>query len=321
MDNIDISILVPVYNSEDYIEECLDSLVKQSLDNYEIVVLDDGSTDNSALIINKYANAYSNVYAYHQTNSGIVQARCKLLQLARGNYVGWVDSDDFVDRNMFLELLTLAKEENADISFCNYDFYPSSIKTKKKWYKPYKGVVNWKFLEQNTQQWNKIIKKDLLDKLDMPLIMSKCGEGAYAFAFLFATNIISTDKELYHYRVGHSSLSTNLKNISWYKTNVEKTKRQVEIANQLRLDADMLNYFDYWLIYAQLQLVIVTANCCKREEYQREVANYYKLKPNNNYYTKAVLDNNYGKLKSFVMRKLIPSNYYMGVLITKIALR
>lgn len=321
MDNIDISILVPVYNSKDYIKECLDSLINQTLENYEIIILDDGSTDGSEHIIDKYANTYSNISVYHQENSGIVQARCKLLTLARGKYIGWVDSDDFVDHKMFQELLDLANTNNAEISYCNYDFYPSSIKTKRKWYKPYKGVVNWQLLEQNTQQWNKIIKKDLLDRINMPLIMSECGEGAYAFAFLFAENIISTDRELYHYRVGHTSLSTNLKNIDWYKRNVEKTKKQVQIANRFRLQRDMIRYFDYWLIYAQLQLIIVAANCSKKNEYMLAVKKYKELNPNENSYTKKVLDYNYGKLKSFVMRKLMPSNYYIGSLIAKVALR
>ena len=99
-----ISIIVPVYNVEDYIEECLESLVKQTYKNLEIILIDDGSTDNSGEICDDYVLKDTRIKCFHQINQGVGAARNKGLEVAEGELIGFVDPDDYCDLEMFLEM-------------------------------------------------------------------------------------------------------------------------------------------------------------------------------------------------------------------------
>lgn len=94
-----ITIIVPVYNTENYIETCLKSLISQNLDNFEIICINDGSTDNSFDILNKYAKHYGNIKILSQQNQGVSIARNNGLKIAKGDYVMFVDSDDWIEKN------------------------------------------------------------------------------------------------------------------------------------------------------------------------------------------------------------------------------
>lgn len=115
-----VSIIVPVYNVEKYLAKCLDSLVNQSLQDIEILVVDDGSKDNSALIIDEYATQFPDkIKAFTKENGGLSDARNFGLERASGEYVGFVDSDDYVTTTMFEEMLQLARKHNAKMVICN----------------------------------------------------------------------------------------------------------------------------------------------------------------------------------------------------------
>lgn len=113
-----VSVIVPVYNAEKYLEQCLDSLVAQTLTDIEIILVDDGSADNSAEICKKYLSD-SRVTYFHKENAGAVMARRDGIGLAKGEYIGFVDSDDWVETSMYEIMYTAAKKNNADIVFCN----------------------------------------------------------------------------------------------------------------------------------------------------------------------------------------------------------
>ncbi len=113
-----VSVIVPVYNVEDYLEKCLDSLGKQTLEDIEIIVVDDGSTDGSSSIIDKEASIYPNITALHVPNGGVSKARNIGLEKAGGRYIGFVDSDDYVDSTMFEKMLKRIEETGADIVQC-----------------------------------------------------------------------------------------------------------------------------------------------------------------------------------------------------------
>lgn len=112
-----ISIIVPMYNVEEYIDKCINSLLNQTLKNTEIILIDDGSPDNSGKIADEYAKKYNNIKVVHQKNSGLGPARNTGLLHATGEYVGFVDSDDWVQESMYYNLFRKAKESNADIVF------------------------------------------------------------------------------------------------------------------------------------------------------------------------------------------------------------
>lgn len=113
-----ISIIVPVYNVEDYIEECLESLVKQTYKNLEIILIDDGSTDNSGKICDDYVLKDTRIKCFHQINQGVGAARNKGLEVAEGELIGFVDPDDFCDLGMFQKLYGLMKKMNTSIACC-----------------------------------------------------------------------------------------------------------------------------------------------------------------------------------------------------------
>ena len=96
-----VSVIIPVYNTAPYLRQCLDSVCKQTLQNIEIICINDGSTDNSAEILQQYEEKDSRVCVITQENKGIAVARNIGLQYARGQYIGFVDSDDWIEPNMF----------------------------------------------------------------------------------------------------------------------------------------------------------------------------------------------------------------------------
>ncbi|WP_292010357.1 glycosyltransferase family 2 protein, partial [Chryseobacterium sp.] len=117
---IKVSVIVPVYNVENYLEKCLDSLVKQTLQNIEIVVVNDGSKDNSEIIIQRYAEQYpEKIKAFTKSNGGLSDARNFGIEKSKGDYLGFVDSDDYVTETMFEEMLSLAEKHQAKMVICN----------------------------------------------------------------------------------------------------------------------------------------------------------------------------------------------------------
>ncbi len=120
--HLTVSILVPVYNTRRYISRCLDSIVKQDYKYTQVVVIDDGSTDGSYSICQKYATQYSFIEACSRHHQGVVQTRKDLLQCATGDYVLFVDSDDWIECNMLSCMMRLIIEHNADISMCGLHY-------------------------------------------------------------------------------------------------------------------------------------------------------------------------------------------------------
>ncbi|SFN70876.1 Glycosyltransferase involved in cell wall bisynthesis [Chryseobacterium oleae] len=115
-----VSIIVPVYNVENYLAKCLDSLINQSLQEIEIIVVDDGSKDGSGLIIEEYARKFpAKIKAFTKENGGLSDARNFGLEKASGKYIGFVDSDDYVTETMFEEMMQLAEKHNAKMVICN----------------------------------------------------------------------------------------------------------------------------------------------------------------------------------------------------------
>ena len=220
---IKVSVIIPVYNAGKYLCQCLDSVVGQTLKGIEVVCVNDGSTDNSLNVLKNYQKKYGNIKIVDQKNGGVIAARIAGYKVATGEYISWVDADDFADKEMLSKLYEAAIKNDADVVYCNYNFYPSEVINKQKWFNKYNGVVNWKFVMNNTVQWNKIVKKELLDQLDITKLFEIIGEGCYGLVLINAKNIIAIDECLYNYRVGHTSLSSDFKNVKWYKKVAERS--------------------------------------------------------------------------------------------------
>lgn len=113
-----ISIIVPVFNVEAYLEKCVDSVLNQTFIDFEVILVNDGSTDSSGEICDRYANQDERVVVFHQNYKGVSAARNAGVQAARGDYIGFVDSDDYIDQNMFSELYRLCQETGSQIAVC-----------------------------------------------------------------------------------------------------------------------------------------------------------------------------------------------------------
>ena len=122
-----VSIIVPVYNTYNYLNKCLESLVNQTLSDIEIIVVNDGSPDDSEGIIKEYANKYSSIKYYKKKNGGLSSARNFGIKRATGEYIGFVDSDDYVDVTMYEKLYNQAISTNSDIVCCQLTYlYPNN---------------------------------------------------------------------------------------------------------------------------------------------------------------------------------------------------
>ena len=119
-DNPIISVIVPVYNVAEYLNRCLTSLIEQSYPCMEIILVDDGSSDNSGIICDKWSIKYPHVHVIHQENKGVSAARNAGLKIARGEFFGFVDPDDYIDKEMYKTLYEKMKKHNADIGVCTW---------------------------------------------------------------------------------------------------------------------------------------------------------------------------------------------------------
>lgn len=161
-----VSVIVPVYNVELYIEKCLNSLVNQTLQEIEIIVVNDGSTDHSEQIIQKFIEEYPEKIVYlKKENGGLSDARNYALPHAKGEYIAFLDSDDYVEENTYQDMYELAQKEKSDMVECDFYWeYPN--KKKEDIGALYQGKKE--MLEKvRVVAWNKLIKKDLLQKTEI----------------------------------------------------------------------------------------------------------------------------------------------------------
>ena len=323
MQSIDISVIVPIYNKEQYLEQCIDSILAQTKDKLEIVLVDDGSTDASGQIIDRYADAYPQVVAVHQENRGLAGARTAGFLRAGGKYVGWVDADDYIRPDMYQKLYDLAMNDGADLVYCDYAFYPHKVAAKAKWFQEYNGKRDAFFLDKNTSFCFKLFSRQLLADVDLPQLLRKYSELAPIVPMMEAKKICFTREQLYVYRVGQASMSGGSfkGKVQHCQESLENTRRLKEMIKGKSYEKELIPYFDYRYIFALLSLAIVSAVNNEKQTYLDTVAELKRLHFRRNPYTKPLLDRHYGKLKSFVLRYFLTDSYTVARIITKLALK
>ena len=161
-----VSIILPVYNVEKYIKECLDSLVNQSYKNIEIIVVNDGSPDNSQKIIDEYSKEYKEVKSYTKENGGVSSARNLGLDKATGDYVMFVDGDDYVSKDIISKLIEDIKKEKCDIACSDIiKFYEDGKETYYKTNQNYSDNDIKNYIIGDSGPCAKLFKKELFDKV------------------------------------------------------------------------------------------------------------------------------------------------------------
>lgn len=243
--NPEISIIVPVYNSEKYLEECIKSILNQTFADFELILIDDGSDDSSGLICDKYAEKDKRIIVVHQENKGICGARNAGLDIARGKYIGFSDNDDYMHSQMYEYLYTAITGSNSDIACCYCKLvYDDSYKEEKKIRFDYKEVDK-KFMYKNLYSnggndyqymtiWNKLIDRNLFNNVRF---IDEGNEDLFVNNILFnkASKIVFIESELYFWRQHMDSVShrkfneRDLKVIETYLKNYEYLKKYSSI--------------------------------------------------------------------------------------------
>lgn len=231
--SIRISVIVPVFNLEKYIGRCLDSLVAQTYTDIEILVIDDGSQDNSFQIIREYERKYGNIKCIKQKNSGVVAARLSGIAQATGNYIGFVDGDDYVEPDMYELLISNMQKYKADISHCGYQMiFPDGRRKyfyntgEEIWQNNIQGQIDLLCGEKiEPGLVNKLYKRELFDQLEIDRSI-KINEDLLMNYYLFqkANSSIFYDVCKYHYIIRNSSASRQDININKIKDPIKVKK-------------------------------------------------------------------------------------------------
>ena len=319
----DISIIVPVFNAEKYLQQTIDSLLAQTKDNIEIILVNDGSTDGSKDIIIHNCNIHDNITFVDQVNKGVCIARNAGISVAKGKYIGWLDSDDLLKPNALELLYEKMQKENSDYGYYNICFFPKNVSTKKAWYKQYHGIRDWNFIERNSQCTNSLTKRELLDRIHIQYWFEKFNEYGWIMVLLYAEKIVCIDDELYEYRVGHNSASggSYVGKVPKFKNAVELSKQLPEMISGSIYENTLKDYFEYRLIYALILLLIVSSINDDKKTYKEAQIELVDLNYKRNKYTKIILDNNHGKIKSFVLRNIITKCFWLSKIITKTVIK
>ena len=216
-----ISIIVPAYNSEKYIAHCLDSILAQTYQNIEIIIVNDGSKDGTTDIINQYAAEHDRIHAIHQENGGVTRARLNGVAHANGEYIGFVDSDDEIEPDMYELLMNNALKYEADISHCGYamvfpsrvtPYYGTGLLAEQDHRKGLTDLFDGSRIEPGL--WNKLFHKTLFHSLLHDDVMDqsiKINEDLLMNYYLFRESKKSVFEDVckYRYLVHEGSAATS----------------------------------------------------------------------------------------------------------------
>lgn len=217
-----LSIIVPVYNCEQWLERCLTSLISQTFADREIIVVDDGSTDNTAVIVEQFIQKDQTVSIIQKRNGGCASARSAGLQAARGKYVGFVDADDWIATQMYERLISLAAVNNAEIAQVGfYKITPPNKPMKRvsdlDW--PMSGQYFFSGLPERIRQrlllrqpsiWRRIYRKDFLQKwgIDFPVEIRNFDDIVFQFeTLMLADRVALIGEPMYFYTLGNPNQS------------------------------------------------------------------------------------------------------------------
>lgn len=240
-----ISIIVPVYNVEKYLGECIDSILSQTYQNLELVLVDDGSPDNSGKICDEYADKDKRIRAIHKENGGVSSARNVGLDAANGEYITFVDSDDLIDKR-YLELMyNKIEETSSDMCFCHFDRFDENSCEEQKENIPQKLNVDFnseafvdfakRFFDIKNNVFGSscrtLYKKSCVESLRFNSKIKISEDLVFVLNALFNSNsICSIPNVLYHYRTNMNSAGKT------YKKGFLES--QLELKNELDLLID-----------------------------------------------------------------------------------
>ena len=210
-----ISVIVPVYNTRQYLRQCLDSIIGQDYQSLDIILVDDGSTDGSGAICDEYAARDRRIRVIHQPNSGVSAARNHGLEIADGEWIGWVDSDDWIRPEMYGYLLEYAERYDADIAVCSRHEFCNSYSNFYGWEQDLLLDTEQalelllKNKEMQNFLWDKLWKRELFDSISFPEGQTFEDIAVMHRLFLAAERIVCLPEAMYYYRQRSGSIVDN----------------------------------------------------------------------------------------------------------------
>ncbi len=211
-----LSVIVPVYNSSKYLKECLDSILNQTYSNIEVICVNDGSTDDSLSILEQYVQVDKRVRIIDQKNTGVGQARNNALAVVNGDYVAFVDADDFVDKNIYTKTIGSVNDSDVVIFGAKTNYNKKKvIKSGQYSCRRFDEKYNIKNLfAYHSVAWNKIYKREFLKNNNICFLTTRTGEDQLFSlkALLLANNVEVCREDLYIYRKEHSGTLSRSKN-------------------------------------------------------------------------------------------------------------
>lgn len=257
-----ISIIVPVYNTEDYLRKCIDSILKQKYEKFELILVDDGSTDGSGLICEEYARNDCRIHVFHQRNGGQGSARNLGLKECRGDYICFIDSDDTVSETYLSTMIYDCIEKNNLVAVCNVE------KQDARFYSDY-SVFLENVLTDNIggQLWKFLFHRSLWENISIP--ENRYAEDAMVLPkVLIRTNTVSVIfQELYHYNAKNPVSSSN-SNSKLLKNTVDRALMFIERYSWVQIHG--YPHIRDTILRKSTEFSIGAMGCYKKYEYDQK---------------------------------------------------
>lgn len=261
-----VSVIIPVYNAEKYLQQCLNSILNQTMSDIEIICVDDGSSDSSYDILTEYANIDSRVKVVRQKNSGAGATRNTGLAVACGDYIHFLDSDDWAEANLYEVLYKNIREQNADVCVCFFETFDNVTGNVEKKPRPlirdcYVCTTNFRqnpsyLVHSSMVSWNKLYSRKLLTENDIWFQDFPFAEDRafYFHVLICAEKIAIVDEYLIHYRINNdsslvASTSTSYKqeyNFSSYEKIRDLTKHAPLKVQGMIIDVNIQNFLRFY---------------------------------------------------------------------------
>lgn len=316
---VTVSVVIPVYNVEKYLKECIDSVLRQTYSSYEIILIDDGSTDSSGSICDEYVSKDDRISVVHKANGGLSSARNAGLEKASGKYVYFLDSDDYITENALEKLVEAAEKDKSDVVFFDAhsfaddgdQFKVSQNYIRKNSYKTDKGAVVFSEMQKNDEFHSAVpllfLKKDLLKRNGIFFKDSIYYEDMlFTYQVFCCAEVVSQYKEsLYYRRYRSESIMTSKKNEKHFTS-------FVRVYEEVRSFSENLDIIDE--VFAKAYIARCAFNCFniyeklsrrdKKNNKQKLKEISYDIQKNNTYGNTALRMRCYGKI-FWLMYKLI----------------
>lgn len=269
-----LSIIVPVYNVSLYVHECINSIINQTYHDIEIIIVDDGSTDGSSEIVDKLAQSDNRIKVIHQMNMGLPGARNTGLNLASGEYIGFIDSDDRIKPNMYETLINNIQNHNADLSICNFLRFSKNSSVLSHRYE--NKLINYD--NRNACDFydmiidsscNKLYKSDIIKKFNI-LFEDKSIVPQEDFYFLlkyFAhiKKVSTVSDALYEYRIRKSSITNSAQADNFIQGSIRIVEKVDEYNKKYCINRDIKEFKLYLFVNMMLSCINNVNQCSLKE--------------------------------------------------------